>query len=50
MYATGGLTHFIDGLEPAGRSQARCANFAPAGRAAQYAAKVSRTCARDSAA
>jgi hypothetical protein len=40
MNATGGLTHFIDGLLPAGPSQARWANLEPAGRASQNAAKV----------
>ena len=35
MYATGGFTHFIEGLEPASLSKRRCANLAPAGRAAQ---------------
>ena len=47
---SGRLTHFIAGLEPAGASQARRANLAPAGRAAQYAAKISRSAARGSAA
>ena len=42
MYATGGLTHFIDGLEPEGPSVARRANFCPTGRAAQKAAKILR--------
>jgi hypothetical protein len=32
MKATGGLTHFMLGLEPAGRSVARWANFPPTGR------------------
>ena len=49
MKATGGFTHFIDGLLPAGRSQARCANFEPGGRALQKAAKVARISSRDSA-
>ena len=47
MKATGGLTHFIDGLLPAGPSQARCANFEPAGRASQKAANISTMAARD---
>jgi hypothetical protein len=34
------------GDEPAGKSQARWANFPPAGRAAQKAAKVARISAR----
>jgi hypothetical protein len=43
------LTHFIGDDEPAGASQARCANLRPAGRAAQNAAKVLRISSRDSA-
>ena len=46
MKATGGLTHFMLGLEPAGPSVARRANLAPAGRAAQKAAKAARTSLR----
>ena len=36
------------GLDPAGRSVARCANLPPAGRAAQKPANASRICARES--
>ncbi len=50
MKATGGLTHFIDGLLPAGPSHARCANLPPTGRASQNAEKVSTISARDSVA
>ena len=46
MKATGGLTHFMLGDEPAGASQARCENFEPAGRAAQKAAKTARISSR----
>lgn len=34
--------------DPAGPSQARCANFPPTGRALQNAAKVARMSARES--
>ena len=50
MYATGGFTHFIEGDEPAGPSVARCANFCPAGRTSQNAAKAVRISSRESAA
>ncbi len=46
IYATGGLTHFIEGEDPAGRSVARCANLLPASRASQNALKVLRSSAR----
>ena len=45
--ATGGFTHFIEGLEPAGPSVARWANLCPTGRAAQKALKVLRMSARE---
>jgi len=41
------LTHFIDGLEPAGPSQIRCANLPPTGRASQKPAKAVRISARE---
>jgi hypothetical protein len=46
MKATGGLTHFMLGLEPAGPSVARCANLPPGGRASQNAANAARISAR----
>lgn len=50
MKATGGLTHFMLGLEPAGPSVARWANLPPTGRAWQKAAKAVRISSRDKAA
>ena len=47
---TGGLTHFIDGLEPDGPSVARCANFAPTGRGSVQARQRSTSSRRLSAA
>ena len=46
MKATGGLTHFIDGLELAGKSVARCANLPPTGLALQNCANCERTSSR----
>ena len=48
--ATGGLTHFIDALLPAVASQARCANFEPAGRASHHARQRAISSGRESAA
>jgi hypothetical protein len=48
MKATGGLTHFMLGLEPAGRSVARWANLPPTGRWAQKLANVWRISAAES--
>jgi hypothetical protein len=47
MKATGGLTHFMDGLLFAGPSVARWANLPPAGLALQKAEKWSLMTARD---
>src|SRR5690606_33801200 len=46
IQATGGLTHFIEGLEPAGRSVARWANLRPGGRASHQATKRRRNAGR----
>ena len=46
MNATGGFTHFMDGLEAAGKSVARCANLPPTGLLLQNWANCERMSSR----